>query len=113
MLRPYDPDPDETVDLGQDFDGDGRPVGTPAPAMSEGTVRKLASLEYQFVRLDADLYDLRDVLRQVAREAPRCAVAAKQLQTLRRMLRRILAALDEDVTAAVAALERMAEEPPF
>jgi len=53
------------------------------------------------------------VLRQVAREAPRCAVAAKQLQTLRRMLRRILAALDEDVTAAVAALERMAEEPPF
>jgi len=69
--------------------------------------------EYQFVRLDADLDDLRDVLRQVAREAPRCAVAAKQLQTLRRMLRRILAALDEDVTAAVAALERMAEEPPF
>src|SRR5262245_15566564 len=34
QLRPFNPDPDETVDLGQDFDGDGRPVNAPAPAMS-------------------------------------------------------------------------------
>jgi hypothetical protein len=27
-MRPYDPD--ETVDLGQDFDGDGHPVPSPA-----------------------------------------------------------------------------------
>jgi hypothetical protein len=39
-------------------------------------------------------------------------VAAKQLRTIRRMLRRILGQLDEDVTAAVAALERM-PDPPF
>jgi hypothetical protein len=99
------------VDLGQDFDGDGKPVNAPAPAMSEGTVRKLASLEYQFVRLDADLDDLRDVLRQAAREAPRCAVAARKVQAARRVLRHALDALDADVTAAVAALERMPEAP--
>jgi hypothetical protein len=88
------------------------PVPGPALPMSEGTVRKLAALEYQFVRLDADLDAVRDQLRQAAREAPRCTVAAKQVQALRRMLRRVLSALDEDVTAAVAALERM-PDPPF
>jgi hypothetical protein len=67
-MRPYDPD--EVVDLSQDFTPDGRPVPAPAPAMSEATVRNLAALEYQFIRLDADLSDLRDLLRQAAREAP-------------------------------------------
>jgi hypothetical protein len=86
MLRPYDPD--ETVDLGQDFDSDGRPINAPAPVMSEPTVRKLAGAEYDFARIDASLSDLRDVLRQAAREAPRLAVAAAEIQLIRRRLRR-------------------------
>jgi hypothetical protein len=114
--RPVNPsrrfDPLEVIDLALDFGPAGRPVPAPPPAMSEGTVRKLASLEYQFVRLDADLDDLRDVLRQAAREAPRCAVAARKIQAARRVLRHALDGLDADVTAAVAALERL-PEPPF
>jgi hypothetical protein len=104
-------DPDEVIDLSQDFDENGRPVPPLEPAMSEPTVRKLAACEYDFARIDAGLSDLRDVLRQAAREAPRCAVAAKQLQALRRMLRRVLDALDADVTAAVQALELLDDAP--
>jgi hypothetical protein len=89
------------------------PLGAEREALgAEPTVRKLASLEYQFVRLDADLDDLRDLLRQAAREAPRCAVAARKVQAARRVLRHALDGLDADVTAAVAALERM-PDPPF
>jgi hypothetical protein len=109
MLRPYDPD--ETVDLGLDFTPDGRPVPPPAPAMSEGTTRRLANAEYDFCRIDAALSDLRDVLRQAAREAPRCAVAARQVQAARRVLRHALDGLDAEVTAAVQELERLDETP--
>jgi hypothetical protein len=111
MLRKYDPN--ETVDLAQDFTPDGRPVPAPTPAMSEGTTRRLAALEYQFVRLDADLDDVRDQLRQAAREAPRCAAAAAEIQLIRRRLRRTLARLDADISDAVAELERLDEAPPF
>jgi hypothetical protein len=51
------------------------------------------------------------VLRQAAREAKGCSVAARKVQAARAVLRHALDALDEDVTAAVAALERM--PPPF
>jgi hypothetical protein len=96
MLRPYDPD--------------GRPVNV--PAMSEATVRTLAGAEYDFARIDASLSDLRDVLRRAAREAPACAVASRKIQAARLVLRHALDALDELVTAAVAALERLAELAP-
>jgi hypothetical protein len=109
--RKLRPDQEQVLAELREFDGDGKPVNAPAPVMSEGTVRKLASLEYQFVRLDADLDDLRDVLRQVAREAPSCAVAARKVQAARRVLRHALDGLDALVTAAVAALERMPEAP--
>jgi hypothetical protein len=99
------------VDLGQDFDDDGHPVPAPAPPMSEPTVRKLASAEYDFARLDAALSDLRDVLRQAAREAPRCAAAAAEIQAIRRRLRRTLARLDADISDAVAELERLDDAP--
>jgi hypothetical protein len=79
--------------------------------MSEPTVRKLASLEYQFIRLDADLDALRDQLRQCAREAPHCAVAARKVQAARRVLRHALDGLDAEVTAAVQELERLDEAP--
>jgi hypothetical protein len=101
----------ETFDLSQDFSPDGKPVPALEPTMSEPTVRKLASAEYDFARLDAGLSDLRDLLRQAAREAPRCAVAARQLHAIRKMLRRILDALDADVSAAVAQLELLGPAP--
>jgi hypothetical protein len=80
--------------------------------MSEPTIRKLASLEYQFIRLDSDLDDLRDQLRQIAAEAPDCAVASRKVQAARRVLRHALDGLDALVTAAVAAIERL-PDPPF
>src|SRR5262245_23375884 len=109
MLRPYDPE--ESIDLSQEFDDHGRPVQPPAPAMSEGTVRKLPASLYDFARIDATLSDLRDLLRQAARETPRCAVASRQVQAARRVLRHALDGLDAEVTAAVQELERLDEAP--
>jgi hypothetical protein len=110
MLRAYDPE--EVIDLAQDFDADGRPVNTPAPAMSEATVRTLAGAEYDFCRIDAMLSDLRKLLRRAAPEAPRCRQAARKVQAARLVLRHALDALDADLTQAVKTLELLAP-PPF
>lgn len=114
-------DSPDAIDLGDTYGdvptavrpaGGSRSSGPLEPAMSEATVLRLCSLEYSFVRLDADLGDLREALAACAAEAPRCAVAAKQLKAIRRMLRRILDGLDEDVTAAVVAMQAI-EAAPF
>src|SRR5262245_1261319 len=41
QLRPFNPDPDETVDLGQDLDGGGRPAVKPRRAKPPRTVKLL------------------------------------------------------------------------
>jgi hypothetical protein len=104
--------PNEVIDLSQDFDQDGEPVPALEPAVSEGTARNLVGVEYDFCQADARLSEIQQMLLQSAAEAPHCQVAARQVQTIRRMLRRILDALDADVTAAVAALE-LISPPPF
>jgi hypothetical protein len=81
--------------------------------MNQDTVRKLARAEYDFAALDGRLADLRDLLRQCARESPVCAAAAGRVRVLRRALRQVLYALDKDITDAVRALEALDGPPPF
>jgi hypothetical protein len=80
--------------------------------MTEPTIRKLASAEYDFAELDGGLADLRDLLRQCARESPVCAAAASKVLALRLALRQVLFTLDKDITLAVRAVEGL-DPPPF
>jgi hypothetical protein len=69
-------------------------------------------LEYDVIRLRADLSDLARRLADYAHEIPQCGKAFRKLCVMRRELRKILTSLDEPVNAAVAHLE-LIDAPPF
>ena len=69
--------------------------------MSESTINRLAWLELDFARIDAQLSDLAAVLHQSAGDAPVCGGAALDVTRARYALRAVLRQIDEPLTEAV------------
>jgi hypothetical protein len=81
--------------------------------MSPRTARILANgVEYDLIHIRARISDLARRLADVAHEIPTAGNAFRKLCVMRRDLRKMLAALDEPVNAAVKHLETV-DAPPF
>lgn len=80
--------------------------------MTEPTLSALVWSEYDFARIDASLSDLARDLDTCTAELPTVAAAALRVRQARRHLRRTLALLDDEISSAVKATERLSP-PPF
>lgn len=80
--------------------------------MHESTVRRLAWIPYDASSIDAKLADLAELLHASAWDCEAAGDAAMTIRKVRRLLRRAIRSLDEDVATAALAMEQL-EPPPF
>jgi hypothetical protein len=69
--------------------------------MPDPVVLSLVWAEYEFFCIDADLADLQQRLSRAGQALPSCRAVANRVRLVRALLRKALAALDDDITAAL------------
>lgn len=80
--------------------------------MSEATIRRLAWMEYAFLRIDGELTDLSQDLHMSAQDAPECMSAAAEVIRIKYALRAVIQMIDKPLTDAIALSESL-EPSPF
>lgn len=80
--------------------------------MTEATIRRLAWMEYAFLKIDADLTDLSRDLHMSAQDAPECMSAAGEVIRIKHALRAVIQMIDAPLTEAIA-MSQSLEPAPF